>query len=155
MGLLDSVLGSVLGNQQAGSNNQESGWAGLVGTLLSNPQALQAITGLLSNDGAQGGIGGLIAKFHQAGQGEAIASWVGSGQNQAISGSQLSDALGADTMSDLAGRMGTNSGEAADQLSQLLPGLLDQLTPTGQLPAGGLGNSGDLMGVLGSLLTRR
>jgi uncharacterized protein YidB (DUF937 family) len=34
----------------------------------------------------------------------------------------------------------------------MLPGLIDKLTPSGALPEGGLGNSGDLMGMLGGLL---
>jgi uncharacterized protein YidB (DUF937 family) len=42
--------------------------------------------------------------------------------------------------------------QVAGQLSSILPGLVDKLTPTGQAPAGGLGNAGDLMGMLGSLL---
>jgi uncharacterized protein YidB (DUF937 family) len=42
----------------------------------------------------------------------------------------------------------------AGQLSDILPGLVDKLTPAGQSPAGGLGSAGDLMGALGSLLNR-
>ena len=48
-----------------------------------------------------------------------------------------------------------NSGDAAGQLSQILPGLIDKLTPNGQAPAGGLGNAGDLMGMLGGLLNQK
>lgn len=48
--------------------------------------------------------------------------------------------------------MGVNSGEVAGQLSNILPGLVDKLTPAGRAPAGGLGNAGDLMGALGALL---
>jgi uncharacterized protein YidB (DUF937 family) len=38
------------------------------------------------------------------------------------------------------------------QLAQMLPGLIDQLTPHGALPEGGLGHAGDLAGMLGGLL---
>jgi len=62
--------------------------------------------------------------------------------------------LGADAISGMAQKMGVNSGDLAGQLSQMLPGLIDQLTPQGQAPAGGLGNAGDLMGMLGGLLKR-
>jgi hypothetical protein len=41
-----------------------------------------------------------------------------------------------------------------EQLSQMLPGLIDQLTPNGSVPEGGLGNAGDLMGMLGGLLNK-
>lgn len=155
MGLLDSVLGSVLGGQQASGDGQGNALGGLLGTLLSNPQLLQVIAGLLGNDGANGGIGGLMARFQQAGLGDVIDSWVGSGQNQAISSEQLSAVLGPDTLADLSGKMGASSGDTASQLAQLLPGLIDQLTPAGQLPEGGLGDSTDLMGTLGSLLAGR
>ena len=36
----------------------------------------------------------------------------------------------------------------AGQLSQILPQVVDQLTPHGQVPAGGLGSVTDLLGQL-------
>ena len=156
MGLLDSVLGAVTGGQQqAGAASGGGGLGGLIGMVASNPQMLQAITGMLSNDGAQGGLGGLMAKFQQAGLGDAAKSWVGSGENHAVTGDQMSSALGADTISDLASKMGVSHGEAAGSLASMLPGLIDKLTPHGAAPEGGLGNSGDLMGMLGGLLQKR
>ncbi len=44
MGLLDSVPGSVLGGQQAADAARSGSLAGMLGTLLSNPQLLQVIT---------------------------------------------------------------------------------------------------------------
>ena len=157
MGLLDSVLGSVMGGQQqqAGAADRGGGLGGLIGMLASNPQVLQAITSMLSNDGGQGGLGGLIAKFQQAGLGGAMNSWIGTGENHAVSGDQVTSALGEDTISDLAQKMGMSQSDAAGQLSSILPGLIDKLTPNGQAPAGGLGNSGDLMGMLAGLLQKR
>ena len=160
MGLLDSVLGAVMGGQQPqGGANAAGGGLGSIGGLISmvtsNPQLLQAITGMLSNEGAQGGLGGLIAKFQQAGMGDVIGSWLGSGQNHAISGEQLTNVLGPDAMSGLAAKLGLSPGEAAGQLSDMLPGVIDHLTPQGQAPEGGLGNSGELMGMLDRLLQKR
>lgn len=151
MGLLDSVLGSVLNN-----NGQQSqagtGLGGLVGMLASNPQLIQIATDMLANNGGQGGLGGLVSKFEQAGLGDAIQSWIGSGPNQPVSGDQVTSALGAGTVSDIAAKLGLDSGEAASQLSHMLPGLINHLTPEGQAPEQGLGNGEDLMGMLGSLL---
>ena len=156
MGLLDSVLGAVAGGQQAqaGSGGGLGNIGGLLSMVTSNPQLLQAVTSMLGNDGAHGGLGGLIQKFQQAGLGDVMGSWVGSGQNQPISGDQLSGVLGPDAISGLAAKLGMSSDEAAGQLSSILPGLIDQLTPHGQAPENGLGNSGDLMGMLGGLLRR-
>ena len=155
MGLLDSVLGSVIRDQQQAGASNGGGLASLISMVANNPQLMQALTGLLSNDGGQGGLTGLIAKFQQAGLGDVIGSWVGSGQNRAVSGEQLTNVLGTDAMAGLAEKLGMSQGDAAGQLSNILPGLIDKLTPQGQAPAGGLGNAGDLMGMLGGLLQRR
>ena len=147
MGLLDTVLGAVTHSSQGSGGLQD-----IIGMVSNNPKLLEAATSLLGNDGGVGGLHGLVAKFQQAGLGDVIASWIGSGQNQAISGEQLSNVLGGDSLSGLASKLGIDSGDVAGQLSGILPGLVDKLTPSGQAPAGGLGNAGDLMGVLGSLL---
>ncbi|SFU71217.1 Uncharacterized conserved protein YidB, DUF937 family [Polaromonas sp. YR568] len=157
MGLLDSVLGSVLKNtQQPGEGAAAAGGlGGLIGMLASNPQLIQIVTGMLANNGGQGGLGGLVSKFEQAGLGDAINSWIGSGANQPVSGDQITNALGAGTVSDIAARLGVDPADAASQLSQMLPGLINHLTPEGQAPAQGLGNGDDLMGMLGGLLQPR
>ena len=155
MGLLDSVLGAVTGGQQQAGAAGGGGLGGLISMVASNPQMLSAITGMLSNDGAHGGLGGLMAKFQQAGLGDAAKSWVGSGDNHAVTGDQMSSALGSDTIADLASKMGMSHGDAAGSLASMLPGLIDKLTPHGEAPAGGLGNASDLMGMLGGLLQKR
>ena len=147
MGLLDSVLSAMGGQSQGGE-----GLGGLLGMLGNQPQLLQAASSLLGNDGEHGGLSGLMEKFQQAGLGDVVASWVGTGANQPISGDQLSSVLGSDAVSGLAAKFGINPGDLAGQLSSVLPGLVDHLTPNGQAPAAGLGNGGDLMGMLGGLL---
>ena len=154
MGLLDSVLGAVMGGQQQAGAAAGGGLGGLISMVTSNPQMLQVVTGMLSNDGAHGGLGGLMDKFQQAGLGDVMASWVGTGANHPVSGDQLTQVLGGDTMANLARQMGLNSSEMAAQLSHVLPGVIDKLTPHGQAPSAGLGNSGDLMGMLGGLLAK-
>ena len=158
MGLLDSVLGAVMNNgqqPQAGEQGQAGGLGGILGMLASNPQLIQIAMGMLGNDGQHGGLGGLVSKFEQAGLGGAMRSWIGGGPNQPVSGDQITSALGSGTLSDIAAKLGVNPGDAASQLSQVLPGLINHLTPAGQAPAQGLGNSGDLMGMLGGLLQGR
>jgi uncharacterized protein YidB (DUF937 family) len=142
MGLLDGLLGSVLGNVMGG---QQGGAGGLAGVL----------SGLLANDGEHGGLGGLVGKFEQAGLGNVVSSWIGSGQNLPISADQLQNVLGSDAVSGIAAKLGVNPTDALGQLSSMLPGLVDKLTPNGQAPAGGFGNMGDLAGMLGGLLAKR
>ena len=93
-----------------------------------------------------------VVGFALAGLGDVAASWVGTGANQPITGAQLSGVLGSDALSGLAGKFGVNPDDLAGQLSSVLPGLVDKLTPNGQAPVAGLGNGGDLMGMLGGLL---
>ncbi len=152
MGLLDSVMGSVMGGNTAQGGAGGASLGNIIGVLASNPQLLQAVTGMLGSDGSHGGLGGLIGKFEQAGLGGVIGSWIGSGNNQAISSDQLHQVLGSDAISELSGKLGINMGDTANQLSQILPGLINHLTPQGQVPSGGLGNSSDLSGMLGGLL---
>jgi uncharacterized protein YidB (DUF937 family) len=122
-------------------------------SMLGNqPQLMQAISSLLSSDGQLGGLQGLIAKFQQGGLGDVVASWVGTGENLPITGEQLSGVLGQDALAGLASKFGVNTSELAGQLSNVLPGVVDKLTPNGNMPAAGLGNGGDLMGMLGGLL---
>ena len=154
MGLLESMLGSVMGSQQR-AGAPSSGLGSLISMVANNPQLMQAVIAMLSNDSSQGGLGGLIAKFQRAGLGNVVSSWVGSGQNQPVSGEQLTDVLGADTIAELAEKLGTSQGDAAGQLSDILPDLIYRLTPQGQAPAAGLGNADDLMGMLGGLLQKR
>ena len=144
MGLLDSVIsaaGSMMGGQQ-----QEGGGLGAL---------LPAVVGMLSNDSQLGGLGGLLERFNSAGLGEVAKSWVGTGENASITGEQISQVLGGDMLGKLAGQLGMNEGDAAGSLAQMLPGLIDKLTPNGSAPEGGLGNAAELMGMLGGLFGKR
>ena len=87
-----------------------------------------------SDGGLLAGLGGLLNRFQQNGQGDVVNSWVSSGQNQPISPSQLGSALGPDIVGALAERTGLSQEQITAQLSQILPGVVDKLTPNGRLP---------------------
>jgi uncharacterized protein YidB (DUF937 family) len=147
MGLLDSVMSAVSNQAQGGEGLQ-----GLMGMLGNQPQLLQAASSLLGSEGQFGGLQGLIGKFQQAGLGDVVSSWVGKGENLPISGEQLSSALGGEALQGLASKFGVDGNQLAGQLSSVLPGLVDKLTPEGQVPSAGTGHGTDLMGMLGGLL---
>ena len=84
--------------------------------------------------GLLGGLGGLVDKLQQGGLANAANSWIGSGQNQPVSPGQLGSALGPDIIKMLAGRTGLSEEELTRQLSQVLPGVVNNLTPAGRLP---------------------
>jgi uncharacterized protein YidB (DUF937 family) len=75
-----------------------------------------------------------LAKLQQGGLGNVANSWVGPGQNQPVSPGQLGSALGPDIIRTIAQRSGLSEEEVARQLSQVLPGIVDKLTPEGRMP---------------------
>lgn len=172
MGLLDGMLGNVLGGMLGGGQQQQ------------NPQGmlLQAVMGMLSNNGQQGAgglgsimgalggggaagagagggaLGGLLQAFQQSGMGDHAQSWVGTGSNMPISAEQVMQALGGGTggngggiLGQLAQQTGMSHEETAGSLSQMLPDIINHLTPNGQVPQGGID---DAMGMLSGLLKR-
>ena len=107
---------------------------------------LSTVMGLL---GGQGGLNGLVSQFASKGLGDVIGSWVGTGKNLPISGDQLHHVLGKDTISGLASKLGMDSNALTGQLSNLLPQVVDKLTPGGKIPEGDILSQGkDLLGGL-------
>ena len=115
MGLLDDVVSRV---SQALSHGQASGLAQNVLSMLQEP----------------GGIQGLAQRLQQQGLGDVISSWIGRGANQPISAQQIINALGSDRVAALAQQAGIPPDQVSTALTQLLPTLIDKLTPDGQIP---------------------
>jgi uncharacterized protein YidB (DUF937 family) len=155
MGLLDSILGAAL--NQGGGQNQGGGLGGVLGSMLGGggqgggqAALLNIVLGMLANrgGGSETGLGGLsdlLGKFQQGGLGDVASSWVGKGENLPISADQLQSVLGSDMVASIAAQLGMSQGDTASQLSQLLPEVVDRVTPDGQVPDGGLGDIGSLL----------
>jgi uncharacterized protein YidB (DUF937 family) len=128
MGLLDGLLGNLMGSFLGGSQEQNTfdrGNQPQGGNLL-----LQiALTMLQQN----GGLDGVLNKFREGGLAQHADSWVGTGQNMDISGDQLQQVFGSSTMNDLASKLGMPAGQAGSVMAQVLPELINQLTPQGQV----------------------
>jgi len=116
-GGLGDVLGGLLGG--AGGNTG----AGGVGAVLG---------GVLSGD--TGGLGRLLDQLQRAGFGEQVSSWVGNGQNLPISPAAIAQVFGGDALAQVAQQAGVSEAEASEGLSQLLPEVVDRVTPDGQVP---------------------
>jgi uncharacterized protein YidB (DUF937 family) len=151
MGLLDSVIGALGQGQHGGGGGQGDLLNMVIGMLGQGGGAAGGSGGL----GSVGGLIGLVEKFKQGGLGDIASSWVGTGQNLPVSPDQLGGVLGNDTVSSMASQLGINQGDLLGQLSQMLPQVVDKLTPNGQLPQAGAGGLGDLAGMLGGLLNQR
>ena len=126
MGLFDEALDLVKG--QMGGTAAE-GQSGLMGVVM----------GLVNQ---QGGLSGLISQLSQGGLGNAVSSWVGTGANQAVSGEAIQQALGSDKIQELAAKAGISSEALSSGLAQMLPDVVDKLTPNGEVPSGDLMEQG-------------
>jgi uncharacterized protein YidB (DUF937 family) len=108
MGFFDGVLGGLVGGEMATLVNQ----------LIER----------------HGGVQGIIMQMEQQGLGPTVKSWVGSGPNQPISPTQVHQAFGPQILAELAAKTGLNPQDLAAKLSQVLPQVVDKLTPNGQVP---------------------
>jgi len=131
MGMFDGLLGQLAGSL-GGLSGQQSGLASSLLTMLTS--------------GQQGGLAGLLQQFEQNGLGQLAQSWVGTGANLPVSPQQIQQVLGSGVVQQLAAQHGLDPQQVSGHLAQLLPALVDHMTPNGQLPQGGAG------GLLGGLL---
>jgi uncharacterized protein YidB (DUF937 family) len=132
MGLLDSILGSAFGQGgQNGASGTNPGAAALM------QLAMQLLAGGNSPHGG-GGLMALIQQFQQAGMGQHVDSWVGTGNNMPISPDQLMQVFGRGRMEQMAASAGMPMDQVSSGLSDLLPQLIDHVTPEGQVPDQGL-----------------
>ena len=81
-----------------------------------------------------GGLGDLLNSFTGSGQEEVANSWVQTGPNKEIEEPQLAEALGSDTIDQLAKQTGLSRDELLSRLKTVLPTAVDKLTPQGRLP---------------------
>ena len=104
-----------------------------LGGLLGN------LGGMLGGAGAggllSGGLGELLERFKQNGQGDTAQSWVNNGPNQQISSPDLKRAIGPDVLATLEQQTGLSQQDLLTRLSRELPAAVDKYTPEGQLPA--------------------
>jgi uncharacterized protein YidB (DUF937 family) len=144
---LAELLGGSSSNNPGvpGQGRQQGGLGGLLGNL-GGGGAAGGLGGLLSNlggAGAAGGLGGLLGgglgelveRFKQNGQGDLADSWVGTGPNKEVAPHQLEQAIGSDVLEELSEKTGLSREELLSRLSRNLPDAVDQYTPDGRLPA--------------------
>ena len=120
MGLLDQIVKGLAGKFMGGSAGTQNPLLDIALNLLTNPQT--------------GGLGGLVETFKSKGVNDIMSSWISTGQNLPISGNQIQDILGSDLIQQFAKKLGASNQDVSGGLANLLPDLIDKLTPTGQLP---------------------
>ncbi len=128
MGLLDSLAG------------------GMLEKVMGEKGAMAQVALDMLNQ--HGGLSGVLDKFKEGGLAEEAASWVGKGENLPISADQIVSVLGNGQLAELAAKFGIDANTLSAQIAEHLPGIVDKLTPDGEVPA----DSGSLLKtVLGML----
>jgi len=117
-----SMLASRGGGRQGGG-----GLGDILGSVLGGGAGQ-------TGGGSFGGLGGLIEQMQRAGYGDQARSWVGTGQNMSISPGDLGQIFGEGGVDEIARRAGVTPEEAGAGLSELLPEVVDRVTPNGQEP---------------------
>src|SRR5215813_13955039 len=142
MGSLDDVLGSAVPQGSLAKPLMIALGALLAsGALFKNANPATTPPGSPKPSSPQpggdvaGGLGGLLNQFQQSGLGDIMKSWIGTGPNQPVSPNQVGSALGPKIIQVLAQKTGMSEQELTAQLSQILPGAVDKLTPNGRLPS--------------------
>jgi uncharacterized protein YidB (DUF937 family) len=136
MGLFDNLLGSLLGGL---NNNQQNG-------------LMSAVSGLLTQSG---GIDGLMQKFNSQGLGDLVKGWVSTGPNPPATPEHIEKVMDPAQLDQMAAQTGIDRSQISAHVAQLLPQLVDKLTPNGQPVSGSAlqqGLSSLLQGGLGKLL---
>lgn len=103
---------------------------------------MEALSGLTSGEGLD--VAGIAEKLKEGGLGDQVSSWLGDGENAPVSADELTNALGADKIGEMASKLGVDSGSAAETLSQAMPSLMDKLSSGGNLLEGLTGGGNPL-----------
>ena len=143
MGLLDGILSNVLGGALGGAggalNRRSDSPLGSVldrlggGSGVAKMAFLALAFQLLQRNG---GISGVLDKLRNSGLGQHADSWVGTGRNLPVAPDQLQQVFGSDVLDQLASHFGISPQEASGTLAQVLPELVNEMTPEGEVPAG-------------------
>lgn len=146
MGLLDGIVGGMLGGDSSPGGGSGSGGEVLMRILM------QMLASPQGGGGIGGGLGALVEQLQRGGLGDAAASWISTGANLPVRGEQLQDALGGDFIARIAQQLGASHEDTLGHLTQVLPQFVDRLTPQGRLPDASAGDAGQLGDLIGSML---
>jgi uncharacterized protein YidB (DUF937 family) len=123
LGGLGGILGGALGGGGAASSTANH--SGLLVMLL--PLAMRWVQG-------NGGMTAVLERLRQKGLGGQAQSWISSGANQPIDPQSVEQVVGRDELQQMAQRLGVPQQQVTQAFAEIMPQLVDHLTPDGQVP---------------------
>jgi uncharacterized protein YidB (DUF937 family) len=133
-GLGGVALGSVLAGMMRG-RSQPVGMPG-GGRPYANRTTLLVMLLPLAMRWVQrnGGMGAVLDKFRQKGFGRQTQSWVDTGANDTVDEQAVEQVVGREELREMAQRLGVPEQEVAQAFAEIMPEMVDKLSPDGQLP---------------------
>lgn len=131
LGGLGGALGGIFGRNDetqsgpAAGGSPFGGKGALIAVLL--PMAMQWVQ-------RNGGLGAVLSRFQQQGHSQAVASWVSTGDNEPMSADAVGEVVGMEELSRISQQLGVSQDEVASGFAQILPQVVNQLTPAGGVP---------------------
>lgn len=160
---LESVLGGLLGGQR--SNNVGAGDLGsLLGSVLGGTSGKQSgginkgallvalLPVVLGYIQKNGGLSGVLSKFNNSGLGTQAQSWLSADvDNNGLDAGDITRLFGADEINNICQQTGASQGDVCQGIAELLPQVVNDLTPQGGLQNESEANQeiADLLGQLG------
>jgi len=92
------------------------------------------LTQIFGGGGAQK-LPDVVRQFEEKGMREQVDSWVRTGPNKPVDRRQIEDAFGQRELEQIARSKGVDRDQLAEVLAKYIPRIIDELTPSGQLPA--------------------
>ena len=131
-------LGDLLGGMLGRSTGSGGGLGGLGGATsgMGGKGALMSMLLPLAMQWVQrnGGVGALLQRFQQKGYSQQAASWVSTGPNEELAPQAVHDVVGMDELSRLSQQLGVSHEEVSAGMAQILPEVVNHLTPEGNVP---------------------
>jgi uncharacterized protein YidB (DUF937 family) len=120
MGFLDGMRDKVVG-ALGGIDPLHKNIVSKVTDLVTSPQV--------------GGLAGIVGSFQSSGLSKLVQSWVSTGKNLPATAQQIEQGLGIEKIKSLAKSLGLAPDVVKAKLAEILPQVIDKLTPEGVVSA--------------------
>ncbi|MEJ5991119.1 YidB family protein [Ramlibacter sp. PS3R-8] len=133
-GLGGIALGSVLGGLMRGGRSpmgvpgpRSGGGSQAAVLMMLLPLAMRWVQ-------RNGGVGAVLDKFKQKGFDRQAKSWLATGDNDGVDEKAVEEVVGREELSAMAQRLGVPEHEVAQAFAEIMPEMVDKLSPEGRLP---------------------